>query len=55
MANKTNNVFKLINHTTMKQYLVISAAALVFLSSCNNSKKEGSAELNDKKAALERG
>ena len=38
----------------MKKYLFISAAALVFLSSCGNSKKEGNAALNDKKAALEK-
>ncbi|MBC7886797.1 MAG: efflux RND transporter periplasmic adaptor subunit [Ferruginibacter sp.] len=38
----------------MKQYLIISATALVFLSSCGSSKKEGDAALNDKKAALEK-
>ena len=38
----------------MKQYLVISAAALLLLSSCGESKKEGNAALNDKKAALEK-
>ena len=47
-------MYKLINNTTMKQYLVIGAAAIVFLSSCGNSKKEGNADLNDKKAALEK-
>jgi hypothetical protein len=54
MNSKTNNVHQLFNHTTMKQYLVIAAAALVFLSSCGSSKKEGNAVLNDKKAALEK-
>jgi len=38
----------------MKKYLLISATALVFLSSCGDSKKEGNAALNDKKAALEK-
>lgn len=38
----------------MKQYLVIGAAAVLLLSSCGNSKKEGDAALNDKKAALEK-
>jgi RND family efflux transporter MFP subunit len=38
----------------MKQYLIISAAALVFLSSCGESKKDGNAALNDKKVALEK-
>lgn len=38
----------------MKQYLIISAAALVFLSSCGESKKEGNDALNEKKAALEK-
>jgi len=38
----------------MKQYLIVSAAALVFLSSCGDSKKEGNAALNDKKVALEK-
>ena len=38
----------------MKQYLIISAAALVFLSSCGGSKKEGNTVLSDKKAALEK-
>lgn len=54
MTYKTNNVFKLINHTSMKQYLIISAAALVILSSCGDSKKDGNAALNDKKVALEK-
>ncbi len=54
MTNKTNNVFKLINHTSMKQYLIISAAALVILSGCGDSKKDGNADLNDKKVALEK-
>ena len=38
----------------MKQYFVISAVALLLLSSCGESKKEGNAALNDKKAALEK-
>ena len=38
----------------MKKYLLISATALVFLSSCGDSKKQGNAALNDKKAALEK-
>lgn len=39
----------------MKQYLIIGATtALVLLSSCGGSKKEGNAVLNDKKAALEK-
>jgi RND family efflux transporter MFP subunit len=38
----------------MKQYLIVSAAALVFLSSCGGSKKEDNAALNDKKVALEK-
>ncbi|MCW3089060.1 MAG: efflux transporter periplasmic adaptor subunit [Ferruginibacter sp.] len=38
----------------MKQYLVLSAMAIVFLTSCGNSKKEGDATLNDKKATLEK-
>lgn len=54
MTNKTNNLYKLINDTNMKKYVIISAAALVFLSSCGNSAKEGNAALNEKKAALEK-
>ena len=54
MTSKTNNVFTSINHTSMKQYIIISAAALVLLSACGNSKKEGNADLTDKKAALEK-
>ncbi|MEO5890670.1 MAG: efflux RND transporter periplasmic adaptor subunit [Ferruginibacter sp.] len=38
----------------MKHYLVIGATALIFLSSCGSSKKDGNAELNDKKANLEK-
>ena len=38
----------------MKQYLVIGATAILFLSSCGSSKKEGNAILNDKKAKLEK-
>ena len=54
MINKTNNVFTLINHTSMKQYLIIGASALVLLSSCGDSKKDSNANLNDKKVALEK-
>ncbi len=43
-----------MKHKKMKQYLIVTAAALVFLSSCGDSKKEGNAALNDKKAALEK-
>ena len=38
----------------MRNYLITGLAAAVFLSSCGSSKKEGSAELNDKKIALEK-
>lgn len=38
----------------MKQYLILSALAVMLLSSCGNSKKESNAALNDKKAALEK-
>ncbi len=38
----------------MKQYLIFSALAVMLLSSCGSSKKEGDAALNDKKAALEK-
>ena len=54
MTNKINNVYKLITHTIIKQYVIIGAAALVLLSSCGDSKKEGNANLNDKKIALEK-
>lgn len=54
MTIKTNNLSKFFNHTTMKQYLITGAAALMLLSSCGSSKKEGDAALNDKKAALEK-
>lgn len=47
-------MFKLINQISMKQYLIISASALVFLSGCGDSKKDGNAALNDKKVALEK-
>ena len=46
-------MFTLINQTGMKQYLIISAAA-VLLSGCGNSKKDGHANLNDKKVTLEK-
>jgi RND family efflux transporter MFP subunit len=54
MINKTNNVNKIMNHTTMKQFVAIPAAALILLCSCGDSKKEGNANLNDKKATLEK-
>ena len=54
MTIKTNNVYTSINHNTMKQYFIIAIAGLVLLSSCGDSKKDGNAELNDKKVALEK-
>ena len=54
MITKNNNVYKLTNHTTMKQFVVTGAIALVLLSSCGDSKKDGNAALNDKKVALEK-
>jgi len=47
-------VNKLIKNISMKQYAAIAMVAIVLLSSCGNSKKEGTAELNDKKVALEK-
>ena len=38
----------------MKQYLIFSAFAVMLLSACNSSKKEGNATLNDKKTDLEK-
>jgi RND family efflux transporter MFP subunit len=38
----------------MKQYILPSFIALLFLYSCSNSKKEGDATLNDKKTQLEK-
>lgn len=38
----------------MKQYILPSLIAVLFLSACGNSKKEGDAALNDKKAQLEK-
>lgn len=40
----------------MKQtaHIIIAAALVLFITSCNNSKKEGDATLNDKKARLEK-
>lgn len=38
----------------MKQYILPSLAALVLLYSCSDSKKEGNAAINDKKAQLEK-
>ena len=38
----------------MKKYIIPALAILVILSSCGESKKEGNAVLNDKKAALEK-
>ena len=38
----------------MKKIIAISAVAMVLLSACGDSKKDGNAVLNDKKAALEK-
>ncbi len=38
----------------MKNFLVTGVTAVLFLTSCGDNKKEGNAELNDKKAALEK-
>lgn len=38
----------------MKKYIILSAVAMVLLSACGDSKKDGNAVLNDKKAALEK-
>jgi membrane fusion protein, multidrug efflux system len=38
----------------MKKYILPSFIALLFLQSCSNSKKESNADLNDKKAKLEK-
>ena len=38
----------------MKQYFIIAVAGLLLLSSCGDSKKDGNAELTDKKVALEK-
>lgn len=38
----------------MKKYIIPAFAALAILASCSDSKKEGSAALNDKKAELEK-
>lgn len=38
----------------MKQYILPSLAALILLYSCSDSKKEGNAAINDKKAQLEK-
>ncbi len=38
----------------MKQYILPSLIAVLFLSACGNSKKEGDASLNDKKTKLEK-
>ena len=47
-------VNKLIKNINMKQFVVISATAMVFLLSCGDSRKDANATLNDKKAALEK-
>ncbi|MEP7143136.1 MAG: efflux RND transporter periplasmic adaptor subunit [Ferruginibacter sp.] len=54
MIIQTNNVYKLFNPITMKQYLIAGIVALLFLSSCGNSKKDGNAALNDKKSDLQK-
>jgi multidrug efflux pump subunit AcrA (membrane-fusion protein) len=38
----------------MKQFIIPTMAAILFLSSCGNSVKDNNAVLNDKKAALEK-
>ncbi|MFT3979627.1 MAG: efflux RND transporter periplasmic adaptor subunit [Ferruginibacter sp.] len=38
----------------MKQYIIPALAAMLVLSSCGDSKKEGNAAINDKKAELEK-
>src|SRR6478672_7864159 len=43
-----------INNITMKTLLIISTASVMLLSACGNSKKDSAAQLNDKKAALEK-
>ena len=45
---------KLSKNINMKTFVVICATAIVFLSSCGDSKKDGNATLNDKKVALEK-
>ncbi len=42
------------NNITMKTLLIIGTASVMLLSACGNSKKDSAAELNDKKAALEK-
>lgn len=42
------------NPTTMKQYFAINVIIILLLSACSNSKKDVDAQLNDKKAALEK-
>lgn len=42
------------NNTTMKTLLIIGTASVMLLSACGNSKKDSAAQLNDKKAALEK-
>ncbi len=43
-----------INNRKMKTLLIIGTASVMLLASCGNSKKDGTATLNDKKAALEK-
>ncbi|RYF85463.1 MAG: hypothetical protein EOO03_13240, partial [Chitinophagaceae bacterium] len=50
----TTNSITLFKKLTMKRYILPSLIALMFLSACGNSKKEGDAALNDKKAKLEK-
>lgn len=54
MTINNQNAYQIFNHTTMKQYIIVGAAALVLLSSCGSSQKEDNAALNDKKVALEK-
>jgi RND family efflux transporter MFP subunit len=42
------------NNRKMKNLFIIGTAAVMLLSACGNSKKDGAADLNDKKAALEK-
>ena len=54
MKAKTKKVYTSIKNISMKQFVVISATAMVFLSSCGDSRKDSNATLNDKKVALEK-
>ncbi len=45
---------KLFNNKIMRQYLATGLAAIILLSACGSSKKDGNAALNDKKVELEK-